>query len=59
MRGSKLLICAVCALIAVVAAITAIVVFRKQIVEFLVDVKEKIDINKLRHNGEYADYADV
>jgi len=59
MKGSKLILCAVCAFVAVVAAITAVVIFRNQIAEFFVDVKDRIDINRFRRNGEYADYADM
>ena len=59
MKGNKLLLCAICAFVTVVAAITAIIIFRNEIAEFFVDVKEKIDISKLRRNGEYADYADM
>ena len=59
MDGKKLLLTAVCAFVAVAAAITAILVFRNEIVEFFVDVKDKIDIKRFRRNGEYADYADM
>ena len=59
MKGNKLLLCAICAFVTVVAAITAIIIFRNEIAEFFVDVKDKIDIKKFRRNGEYADYADM
>ena len=59
MNGNKLLLCAICAFVTVVAAVTAIIIFRNEIAEFFVDVKERIDISKLRRNGEYADYADM
>ena len=59
MKGNKLMLCAICAFVTVIAAITAVIVFRNEIAEFFVDVKEKIDINRFRRNGEYADYADV
>ena len=59
MKGTKLLLCAVCAFVTVVAAITAIIIFRNEIAEFFIDVKEKIEINKFRRNDEYADYADI
>lgn len=59
MKGSKVLIYAVCAFVTVAAAITAIVIFRNEIAYFLADIKDKIDEKRLRRNGEYADYADV
>jgi len=59
MDGKKLLLTAVCAFVAVAAAITAILIFRNEIAEFFVDVKDKIDIRRFRRNGEYADYADM
>ena len=59
MNGNKLLLCAICAFVTIVAAITAIVIFRNEITEFFMDVKDKIDIKKFRNNGEYADYADM
>ena len=59
MRESKLLLCAACAFVTVVAAVTAIVIFRNEIAEFFVDIKERIDIQKFRRNGEYADYAEM
>ena len=54
-----MLLCAVCVFVTVIAAITAIIIFRNEIAEFFVDVKDKIDLNKFRRNGEYADYADM
>ena len=59
MKSSKLLLCAVCAFVTVVAAVTAIIIFRNEIAEFFVDVKDRIDINRFRRNGEFADYADM
>ena len=59
MDGKKLLLCAMCAFVTVVAAITAIIIFRNEIAEFFVDVKDRIDIKRFRRNGEYADYADM
>ena len=59
MKGYKLILCAVCAFVTVVAAVTAVVIFRNEITEFFADLKGKIDIKKFRHNGEYADYADM
>ena len=59
MRGNKLLLCAICAFITVAAAITAVIVFRNEIADLFVDIKDKIDIKKFRRNGEYADYADM
>ena len=59
MDGKKLLLCAMCAFVTVVAAITAIIIFRNEIAEFFVDIKDKIDIKRFSRNGEYADYADM
>jgi len=59
MKGYKLMLCAACAFITVIAAITAIVIFRNEIIDFVVDVKDKVGCKILRRNGEYADYADV
>ena len=65
MKGNKLLICVICTFVAVATAVTAIIIFRKQIADFFVDIKERVDIKskvdfkKFRRNGEYADYADV
>ena len=60
MKGYKLVLCALCAFVTVVAAITAIIVFRNEIADFFVVVKDKIDDKKwFGKNGEFADYADV
>ena len=59
MKGNKLLLCAICAFVTVVAAITAFFIFRNEIAEFFVDIKEKIDFKRFKRNGEYADYADM
>ncbi|MCL2124901.1 MAG: hypothetical protein FWH33_02795 [Oscillospiraceae bacterium] len=59
MKGYKLILCAVCAFVTVVAAVTAVVIFRNEIIEFFVDLKDKVDIKKFRRNGEYEDYADM
>ena len=59
MKCNKLLLCAICAFVTVVAAVTAIIIFRNEIAELFVEIKEKIDINRFRRNGEYADYADM
>ena len=59
MKGNKLLLCAICAFITIAAAITAIIVFRNEIADLFVEIKDKVDIKKIRRNGEYADYADM
>ena len=59
MKCNKLMLCAICAFVTVVAAVTAIIIFRNEIAEFFVDVKDRIDINRFRRNGEFADYADM
>ena len=60
MKSKKLLLCAVCAFVTVAAAVTALIIFRNEIGDFFVDIKEKIDFKRFRrNNGEYADYADM
>ena len=59
MKGNKLILCAVGAFVAVAAAVTAIVIFRNEIADFFVDIKDKIDFKRFRRNGEFADYADM
>ena len=59
MKGTKLILCAVCAFLTVVAAITAIVMFRNEIADFFADVLGKIEDNRYRKSGEFADYADL
>ena len=62
MKGSKLILCAVCACITIIAAATAMVIFRHEISEFFIDVRDKVEKaggKILRRNGEYADFADV
>jgi len=59
MKGNKLLLCAVCVFVTVIAAITAISIFRNEIADFFVDIKDRIDVKRFRRNGEYADYADI
>ena len=59
MKGTKLLLCAICAFVTIAAAVTAVIVFRNEIAYFFTDIKEKIDDKRYRRNGEYADYADM
>ena len=59
MKNHKLLFGAICALLAAVTVVAAIFVFRNEIAGFFVMLKSKIDVKKLRNNGEYADYADM
>jgi hypothetical protein len=59
MKGTKLVLTALCAFVTVVAAVTAIVIFRNEIAYFFTDIKDKIDEKRVRRNGEYADYADM
>ena len=56
MKGYKIFLCALCAVVMIVAVITAITIFRNEIKDFFVEIKDKIDI---RRNGEFADYADM
>jgi len=59
MKGTKLILYAVCAFVTVVAAVTAIVMFRNEIADFFADLLGKFEDKKLRKNGEFADYADL
>ena len=59
MKGQKLIISAICVFVTVAAAVTAIIIFRNEIAELFVDVKSKIDEKRVRHNGEFSDYADM
>ena len=59
MKGNKIILCAACAFVTVAAAVAAIIIFRNDIADFFVEVKERIDLNRFRRDGEYADYADV
>ena len=59
MRSKRLILTAACAFVTVVAAVTAIVIFRNEIAEFFVVIKDRVDINRFRRNGEYADYAEM
>jgi len=59
MKGSKVLLFAVCGFVTVCAAIAAIYLFRDEIADFFVDIKARIDEKRLHRNVEYADYDDV
>jgi len=59
MRGNKVLVYAICGFVAVAAAVTAVYIFRNEIADFFVDIKARIDEKRFRHDGEYADYADM
>ena len=61
MREHKLIIYAVGAFVALFAAVTAIVVFKNEIADFFLTLKEKFDDKRgnVRFNGEFSDYADV
>ena len=59
MNGKKVLLTAICAFVAIAAAITAIIIFKSEIIEFFVEVKDKIDAKRFHRNGEYADFADM
>lgn len=58
MRGAKPVLFTICVIVTIAAAVTAIVVFRKQIAAFFVDLKEKLNEKRFRFNGEYEDYVD-
>ena len=60
MKGSKLILCAVCAFVTVAAAITAIIIFRNEIVCLITEIKDRVEEVKLfRRGGEFDDFADV
>jgi len=59
MKSNKILVYAICGFVAVAAAIAAVYVFRNEIADFFVDIKARIDEQRLKVAGEYADYADV
>ena len=62
MKGSKLILIAVCAAITIIAAAAAIIIFRNEIAEFFMDVRDKVEKVSgkiLRRNGEMSDFADV
>ena len=59
MKGTKLILCAVCAFVTIIAAVTAIVMFRNEITDFFADLLGKIEDKRYRNNGEFADYADL
>jgi len=59
MKGTKLILTAVCACLTIIAAATAIIIFRNEIAFFFMDIKDKIEDKRFRRNGEFADYADI
>lgn len=61
MKLGRLVIFAITAVLAVSAAITAVVFFKEEIMEFLSDVKKRLDHDKtmIFHSNEYTDYADI
>lgn len=61
MKDFKWIFWAIAAVLALAAAITAIMIFRNEIVDLCVDVKDKLQEKKsaLFTHEEYADYADV
>ena len=61
MREHKLVFYAIGAFVALFAAVTAIVVFKNEIADFFLTLKEKFDDRRSRSRctGEFSDYADV
>ena len=59
MKGCKLIICAVAAGVALIAAVTAIIIFRNEIIDFVVGLKDSIEDKHFSRRTEYADYADM
>ena len=55
----KFWIIAICSFVAVAAAVSAIYIFRNEIADFFVDIKEKIDFKKLRRKDDFEDFADM
>lgn len=61
MKNFKWIFWVVAAVLALSAAVAAIVVFRNEIVDLCVDIKDKVQKKKaaLFTHEEYADFADV
>lgn len=61
MKDFKWIFWAIAAVLALAAAITAIVIFRNEIVDLCVDIKEKLQEKKSAFfaHQEFADYDDV
>jgi len=59
MREYKLIICAIGVGVALVAAVTAVMVFRNEIIDFFVGLKDTIEDKRFSRRTEYADYADM
>jgi hypothetical protein len=61
MSNKKILFSAIGVFLTLAAAITAVIIFRREILSFLEEIKAKLpdapDI--LRRKDEYTDYADV
>jgi hypothetical protein len=61
MNNNKWIFVAIAVFSAVAAVITTIIIFRQEIMECLLDLKDKIDQKKttLFNKEEFSDYADV
>ena len=61
MKSTKNIITIIAAVVSVAAVVTTIIVFRKQIAEGFVKVKNAIEakIKKIKTPDEYEDFADV
>lgn len=61
MKAHKLIFIAISAFVAVAAATCAIVMFRDQIADFFVEIKDKVESKKnlVFHIDECEDYADM
>ena len=61
MKLYRLIIVAITTLVAIATAVTAVIYFKDEIIDFLDDVKAKLDKKKtlIFHNDEFTDYADI
>jgi hypothetical protein len=59
MRTHKLLITAIGCGIALIAAVTAIIIFKNEIIDFFIGLKDTIEDKRFSRRTEYADYADM
>ena len=61
MKSTKNIITIIAAVVSVASVVTTIIVFRKQIAEGFVKVKNAIEakIKKIKTPDEYEDFADV
>ena len=57
MKGHKLLLSLIGIFVTLVAVVTVVIIFKNEIVDFFVALKDKFD--EKRAGGEFSDYADM